>query len=175
MRIGDALYFSPRYRFADLDLDDAEKTIAALSDRISGFYLDPAARLIEANDAFAAGVLCCVAIDFIALCAGDKPEVWLDENVEAFREKNVASQFWKRFRDGLVHEGRIKAFGQFSFDFRELVTIADPALIVNPKRLHEATQEAFSRYLAGLDPETAERLTKRLRRYFSEEIKFAKQ
>src|SRR5579859_6959152 len=98
MRIRDVLYFSPRYRFEDLNLDDSEKMIAALHDRLTGFYLDPALRLIETNDAFAAGLLCCAAIDFIALCAGVDAEQWLQENIEAFSEPRFAQQFWRKFR-----------------------------------------------------------------------------
>lgn len=52
MRIGDVLWFAPPFRFLDLDPADADGFIEALSDRLKGFYLDPAA-----------GLLCCAAID----------------------------------------------------------------------------------------------------------------
>ncbi len=174
MRVGDVLYFSPRYRFEDLDLDDSDKTIAALHDRLTGFYLEPARRLIAANDAFAAGLLCCAAIDFIALCAGVEAETWLQENIEAFAEITLARRFWRKFRHGLVHEGRVKAFGEFSLDFHDLLTIANPALIVNPQRLQESTQNAFSRYLGSLDEADTYKLLKRLRRYFGAEVALAR-
>jgi hypothetical protein len=70
MRIGDVLYFSPRFRFIDLDPGEAAGFVGALKDRLKGFYLDPAARLLDSGDAFAAGLLCCADVDFIALCSG---------------------------------------------------------------------------------------------------------
>jgi hypothetical protein len=82
--------------------------VAALHDRVSGFYLDPALRVIANNDVFAAGLLCCAAIDFIALCADDEPETWLTRTLVPLTSAHSANQFWRRFRHGLVHEGRIK-------------------------------------------------------------------
>jgi hypothetical protein len=173
MRIGDVLYFSPRYRFEDLNFDDAPTTVAALHDRLIGFYLAPASRLAEVNDAFAAGLLCCAAIDFIALCAGDEPQVWLAKNIEAFSDETLANQFWIRFRHGLMHEGRVKAFGEFSLDLPALATVQGPALIINPRRLQQATQDALTAYLEKLDGADTERVLKRLRRYFQAEIDVA--
>ena len=173
MRIGDVLYFSPRYRFEDLNLDDAPTTVAALHDRLSGFYLAPASRLVEANDAFAAGLLCCAAIDFIALCAGDEPQAWLARNIEAF-DDTLANQFWIRFRHGLMHEGRVKAFGEFSLDLPALATVAGPSLIINPRLLQQLTRGALTAYLERLDGADTERLLKRLRRYFQAEIDLAR-
>jgi hypothetical protein len=72
MRIGDVLYFSTRFRFIDPDPGDVAGFVGALKDRLKGFYLDPAARLLDSGDAFAEGLLCCAAVDFIALCAGEK-------------------------------------------------------------------------------------------------------
>ena len=174
MRIGDVLFFSPRYRFEDLNLDDARMMIAALNDRVAGFYLAPASRLLAANDAFAAGLLCCAAVDFVALCSGKNPETWLYENIGDFGKESIANQFWRRFRHGLVHEGRIKSFGEFSLDFPNLVTVIGPALIVNPQRLLEAVQRAFASYVEHLDENDTARLLNRLRRYFNAEVELAK-
>ena len=174
MRVGDVLYFSPRYRFADLDLNDTSKIVDALRDRVTGFYLDPATRLLSTSDAFAAGLLCCAAIDFIALCAEVPPEAWLAKNIGAFgNDEQLAGRFWRWFRDGLVHEGRIKSFGQFSLDFSELLTVVEPAMIVNPQRLLRSTQAAFASQIERLDETESARLLKRLRRYFAAEVAFA--
>ena len=173
MRIGDVLYFSPQHRFEDLNVDDAQTMVAALHDRLIGFYLAPASRLTASNDAFAAGLLCCAAIDFIALCAGEEPEAWLTKNIHAFADETLAKQFWRRFRHGLMHEGRVKAFGEFSLDLPDLATVEGTALIINPRRLQEATQDAFTTYLKNLDARDSEKLLKRLRRYFQAEIELA--
>ena len=54
MRTGDVLYFSPRFRFSDLDVGDTGKFIEALRDRLMGFYLEPESRLLKTGDACAA-------------------------------------------------------------------------------------------------------------------------
>ena len=176
MRIGDVLYFSPRFRFSDLDIEDTEMLVEALQDRLFGFYLEPASRLLKTADAFAAGLLCCSAIDFVALCSGEEhPEAWLRKNVPDFAgDEALAGKFWKWFRDGLVHEGRVKAFGQFSLNFPTLLNIVGPALVVNPQLLLGAIQEAFTSYFEHLDEAQSARLVKLLQRYFQAEIAAAK-
>lgn len=175
-RIGNELYFSPVFRFSDLDVGDREKLVEALRDRLMGFYLAPASRLVDTGDAFAAGLLCCAAVGFVALCAGDDhPEIWLCKNIGEFRgDKKLANRFWKCFRDGLVHEGRVRAFGQFSLEFPHLLNIDGPALVVNPRMLLEAIQKAFHGYFENLDATQSARLIRRLQRYFGAEIAAAK-
>ena len=175
-RIGNELYFSPRFRFCDLDVGDREKLVEALRDRLMGFYLEPATRLVNAGDAFAAGLLCCAAVGFVALCAGDDhPEIWLCKNIREFGgDKGLARKFWRWFRNGLVHEGRVKAFGQFSLELPDLLNIDGPALVVNPKVLLEAIQKAFQSYFENLDATQSARLIRRLERYFGAEIAAAK-
>lgn len=177
MRTGDVLYFSPHFRFSDLDVGDTGKLIEALRDRLMGFYLEPASRLLKTGDAFAAGLLCCTAVDFVALCSGDEhPEMWLRKNIRDFGgDEELASKFWKWFRDGLVHEGRIKAFGQFSMDFPNLLKVVGPALVVNPQLLLEAIQGAFQSYFEQLDKTQSARLVTRLQRYFRAEIAAARE
>jgi hypothetical protein len=175
-RIGDKLYFSPRFRFSDLDVGDKEKLVEALRDRLMGFYLEPASRLVNTGDAFAAGLLCCAAIGFVALCSGeDHPEIWLCKNIREFGgDKVLAKKFWKWFRDGLIHEGRVKAFGQFSLEFPNLLNTDGRALVVNPKVLLEAIQKALQRYFENIGETQSVRLIKRLERYFGTEIAAAK-
>ena len=66
MRIRDALYFAPDIKFADLASADTVGLVEAFRARVSGFYLSPASRLLDANDLFAAGLICCAAVEFIA-------------------------------------------------------------------------------------------------------------
>jgi hypothetical protein len=69
------------------------------------------------------------------LCSGEEyPEARLRKNIRDFAgDEELAAKFWKWFRDGLVHEGRVKAFGQFSLDFPTLLNVVDPVLVVNPQ------------------------------------------
>ena len=141
-----------------------------------GFYLQPASRLLETGDAFAAGLLCCAAVDFVALCSGDKPAAWFCENISDFGDdRKLAERFWIWFRHGLVHEGRIKAFGQFSLDFPKLLKVVGPALVVNPRLLVDAVCESFERYFQQLDQPQSCRLVQRLQRYFRAEIAAARE
>jgi hypothetical protein len=175
MRIGDVLYFSPRFSFAKLNLDDCAILIETLQDRVDGYYLQPAFRCLASGDAFAAGLVCCAAIDFLALVCEEKlPSEWLNTHIPAFSKHDaIAEQFWIRFRHGLMHEGYIKSQGQFSLQSPEVLVTDGPAIVINPQLLLEAVDQAFREYCKMFTPEQASRLSKRLHRYFDAEIKAA--
>lgn len=176
MRIGDFLYFSPHYRFSDLDFDKPDVVANAFQDRVEGFYFQPAGRLVESEDGFAAGLVICAGIEFIATAwRKQKPEDWLKSNLQVFAvDKFLANQFWQNFRHGLAHEGRIKSFGQFSLALRETVVKYSGTLIVNPKLLLNGANEAFRRQCAGASPEERKLLSQNLRRHFDAEVKAAR-
>lgn len=180
MRIGEVLYFSPRYRFSDLDFDETKAVIDAFRDRVEGFYLLPASRLIEEGHAFAGGLVCCAAIEFIANISGEiSAPVWIQKNLPEFgQDGKLPERFWNYFRNGLAHEGRVKSFGQgsgqFSLELQQLVKIAGSTLIVNPRLLLEAVQTAFRSFCERLDQNQTACLVRSLRRYFEDEVKAAK-
>jgi len=165
MRIADILYFSPDYKFSHLKWDDKKTLIDAFKDRVKGFYLEPAKKLNEDKNGFATGVLCVTTIDFLARIATtetDKVEKrileWLKANIEEFREadpdaprQTLANRLYDEFRNGLVHEGRIKNAGQFSYDFQELVEVGDGIMVVNPDRLLNAINSSFERYIDQIE------------------------
>lgn len=101
-----------------------------------------------------------MAIDFVALCSGDKdPAAWLCRNISDFGdERKLAERFWIRLRHGLVHEGRIKAFRQFFLDFPKLLNIVGPALVINPSLLLDAVYKSFDLYFEQLDQTQPARL-----------------
>jgi hypothetical protein len=185
MRIGDVLFFAPNHRFADLNFGDSTSLIEAFKARVEGFYIGPARKLVDADDAFAAGVICVALIDFIARYSSGKQEVgarftsWLEDNIAEFKEKDpldpsrsLGRRFYDDFRNGLVHEGRIKNLGQFSKDFPELYHLIDGGMVVNPAHLIQRTGEAVSRYCERLRKEVPEfeKLSLRLRQDFQAEI-----
>jgi hypothetical protein len=128
MRIGDVLWFSPRFRFVDLNFDDTTTVVEAFRDRVEGFFLQSAARSLDAKDVFAAGLICCAAIEFITTVSGKvEPSTWLESHVAEFAgDQARAARFWGHFRDGLAHEGRVKShsqfYGQFSLDSAQMLT-----------------------------------------------------
>lgn len=193
MRIGDVLFFAPNHRFADLNLGDSTSLIKAFKARVEGFYLVPARKLLEADDAFAAGVICVTLIDFIArYSSGGKEAVgarftsWLKDNIAEFKDpdplkplRTLAGRFYDDFRNGLVHEGRIKNLGQFSTDLREphdfparLLALIDGGMIVNPALLIGKTDEAITRYFESVlkDVSEFEKLKRQLEVDFQAEI-----
>jgi hypothetical protein len=118
MRTGDILFFSPIYAFRDLDFKDHELITAAFQDRVTGFYLDAAERLLPSKHAFGAGLLACAAIDFIAAtCSEETPEQFLARFLRV--GDDVATALWIQLRHGLVHEGRVKPFGEFHLTRRQ--------------------------------------------------------
>lgn len=42
--------------------------------------------------------------------------------IPKYKDQKLADLFYKQFRNGLVHEGRIKDGGQFSYIFGEMLT-----------------------------------------------------
>jgi hypothetical protein len=161
VRIRDILYFSPKYKFIDLKWDDKDNLLKAFQDRVEGFYIEPTRKLNEEKKAFAAGVLCVATIDSLARIetgldkVGDRFEYWVKNNIEQFNRPNpdkpsqtLAYRFYDEFRNGLVHEGRIKNAGQFSHDRNELVNTvevngAESVMIVNPDCLLNAVATSF--------------------------------
>lgn len=167
MKVGDYLYFSPNVKFRDLKWDEKEILINAFIDRVEGFYLKPAKKLDELKRGFATGVLCVTAVDFIARISTGIKEPrermvkWLNDNIEQFRgpdpensENTIAYRFYKDFRNGLVHEGRIKRAGQFSYDFpNELLKVQKGIIIINPHFLLEAINKSFIEYMDKVERE----------------------
>ncbi len=183
MRIGDLLYFSPNYRFGDLDFNDAEGTIEIFRDRVEGFYLQAVGDLLSQDHAFAAGVVCTAVIDLLARHSagesdGHRFEEWLERNIPEFARpdpldppRTLARRIYKDFRCGLIHEGRIKRMGQFSLS-GPLVRAENGVLIVNPKLLLDALSAAFDRYCSALQANRREyeHLVGTLSRDFEDEL-----
>lgn len=189
MRVGEFLYFSPDFKFADLDWDNQKMLIKAFQDRVFGFYLTPARELSKERYGFACGVLCVIAIDFIARIAtgeqwdGSRFVGWLKDNIKAFDKPNpknstqtLASRFYKEFRNGLVHEGRIKNLGQFSYEKEELVSIDGDVMLVNPELLLVKVEKALEDYFKKLceDAKIFKQFKNTLKNDFEQEVNRAK-
>jgi len=178
MRAEDKLHFSPKYIFAELNFEDKEKLIEAFKDRVYGFYLNPAKLLNEEKFGFSCGLLCVATIDFLARIAFPKEDVgerikkWLKNNIDEFKKEDFARRFYKDFRCGLVHEGRIKNPGEFSYESKEIVSCEDKIIRINPGILLRKIGKAFERYLAELkkNPDAFNEFKIRLIQDFGEEV-----
>ncbi|MCX9009527.1 MAG: hypothetical protein OIN66_00255 [Candidatus Methanoperedens sp.] len=131
--VDEQLLFTPGLKYSEIKWDNDDALIEAFKDRVKGFYLDPAKCLNDSEKyAFATGVLCVSTIDLLACITiscnsrtvGMRFKQWLKEHITAFDNSDpnsdiLADKFYDEFRNGLVHEGRIKNVGQFSYDKKE--------------------------------------------------------
>jgi len=202
MRIDDQIYFAPGIRFQDLNWDNPLALVDAFKKRVCGLYLIPAQDFITIarNDpdvnrlpglAFGCGVLCSTAIDFLAgfeffpsKNVSVRYEKWLLRRIGMLAQANpgnpkktLAVRFYEDFRNGLVHEGRIKNASQFSLDqglFQEnpLYTIIQGTMIVNPAELLECIRSGLNTYLdeTQFDENSIEKLKNTLNSFFSADI-----
>jgi len=187
MKIGKILYFSPNYKFWDLKWDEKENLIDAFKDRVKGFYIQPAEKLNKDKKGFAAGVLCITTIDFLTKIdykERNKIKNWLKDNINDFKKpdpnysgrRSLADRFYNEFRDGLIHEGRIKSGGQFSYDYQELIKLEDKVMIVNPDILLLEINNFFNKFIIKInrDDTTFYQFRDSLRNDFIKEIELSK-
>jgi hypothetical protein len=71
------------------------------------------------------------------------------------RSRTRARRFYEEFRNGLVHEGRIKNCGQFSDNFSELIHMEDTIMVINPVLLLEAIKTLFETYMDNVKDDTS--------------------
>ena len=190
--LNNELYFAKNLKFSELDWNDKNALIDAFKKRVETFYLEPAEKLNEIEDAFyafAEGVLCVSTIDLLACVTiscnrnDGRFEKWVETNIIEFRNPNpdkpgekLAHRFYDEFRNGLVHEGRIKNCGQFSYKFKELCTMMKGAMLVNPNSLLETINKSFCAYISKVETEPLEfqKLESYVKR-FQKEIDYANQ
>jgi len=153
MRIDDIIYFSENYKTSYLNLNDANHLLNALTDRVESYYFNPAEKLDGEFEAFARGVLVLTAIDFIGrYLIGGSNSFRIKEfckGLASIKVNKQANLDWivkvinDDYRNGLIHDGRIKNLGQFSYDFDKLIEL-DPAYsMINPEILLNETRDRF--------------------------------
>jgi hypothetical protein len=180
MRIGDLLYFAPNLTFDKVDLN-GPRLPEQFELRMTGFYIDPAEECARSNYAFAAGVLLVSAIDALArLRFGDGVGMrftkFVRDELQSFKNDGLARRLYYEFRNGLVHEARLKKGGQFSLKIETTVEQLDGLLLVNPKCLAKEVRKALDSYVALLGRDELERrkLAKALMRDHSDDFRVAK-
>lgn len=187
MKVGDILYFSPNYKFNQIDWDNKEELIKAFKDRVDGFYLNPADDLNKKEYGFVAGLVCVTTIDFIARISvggkvGYRFKKWLCKNIPHFNKKDpnnsnktLAKRFYDEFRNGLVHEGRIKDCGQFSYEFKDTISVNDGVMLINPEILLKDIKKAFEEYIREVkeNQEAFGKLKEALKRDFQGDVDYS--
>jgi hypothetical protein len=177
MRIEDVIYFSPSFKFKDIDWNNKDQLIEAFRDRVCGFYLTPAEYLNSKKNGFATGLLCVVTIDFLARIAirmgpGPRIKEWIEGNIKEFKGKNhMCKKFLEDFRNGLVHEGRIKNVGQFTYDIQRIYCDGD-VMLINPDKFLNSIKKSFQNYVSDIkvDEEKFKKFKELLMDDFKKEI-----
>jgi hypothetical protein len=176
MRIGDIVYFAPGIRFSDIVLH-GEELPEQFESRIEAFYLKPAHEMAHSGHAFASGLLLVSCIDALARIessagVGDRFRSWVKDELQSFNDGEIARRFYEEFRNGLVHEARIKNGGQFSLEQSKTVDTTMEVLSINPKCLAEEVGIALDRYVDKLrsDGSSCDKLRVRLKEDFRYEF-----
>ncbi|MDB4890453.1 MAG: hypothetical protein JWL61_2308 [Gemmatimonadetes bacterium] len=173
MRFEDGLYFAPGVRFIDLDLSAADLADKWWS-RIEGFYLSPARTAADAGAGFASGVLAVSALDAMARIVVGSSQVrvrfkrFANENLPSFVADEAAEALWDQFRNGLVHEGRIKDGAEFTLESPVTLAQIDDVWRINPARLIDELTNAAESLLR--DESVREAISMRIAEDFVKEL-----
>lgn len=183
MRINDIIYFSTKLKLEDLDLNDKELVLTFFNERIEDYYFKPIQILVQNKMAFSAGALECLLIDAFARYSTTENGVekrmveWCEKHLKI--TKNVATDFYKFFRCGLLHESHIKQFGQFCFDeyyIKEAIKDEQNYVVVNPKYLLSTLENYLTGFIELLknDNSAYTIFIGRMKDDFGDEIQLAK-
>jgi len=179
--IGNVTYFAPGVPFEALDLSGKQLPDQLLA-RMEGYYLGPAERCIKVRDAFAAGVLLVTCIDAISRFdfgpnraerkVGKDFSTFVRIRLPSFRDQNMATLLYKKYRNGLVHEARLKEGCQFSFGLKSTLDISRKFPVVDPSGLLRELRSAVSALVQEMRDSKAfqKELLKYVRREFAYEI-----
>ncbi len=142
--------------------------------------MNPSKILDGHNQAFATGVLLMTTIDAItyySISGSDRIKDFIRQTDEVSLldeqdQKKVAKGFDDYFRNGLIHEGRIKNCGQFSYDYNWLFNFEKNFIVFNPNILLNETDNYFRKYLRKLESDNAHYsvFISKLKRQFENDI-----
>ena len=149
MRIGDLLYIGPGFRCDQVDLDGPELPMQ-FQDRMIGFYIEPGEKCARSGYVFAAGVFLVSCIDALARFkfgdgVGGRFRKFLHR--ELHFDDSITQRFYDDFRNGLVHEARLKNGGQFSLETKTTVSELNGLLRINPDYLAQEVRAALHSYV----------------------------
>jgi len=164
MRDKDKLLFSNRFTFEEIDVNDKDRLLEAYEDRIDSYWLKPAKVLSNSKCGFACGVLCVSIMECLARTQYAKFNKrrqqweidkkgfvdWIQKYFEDESVKKWAGRIYEDYRCGLVHEGRIKNLGQFSYYLSVVIELIDNIMLINPDNLYEELKKAFKNYLSTI-------------------------
>ena len=106
---------------------------------------------------------------------GARFQKFVGEELRSFSGGGVAQRFYDDFRNGLVHEARLKKGGQFSLKTKTTVEELGGLLLINPVYLAQEVRAALGSYvtLLGHDNSERERPAEALRQDHSDDFRVA--
>ncbi len=145
--IDGVLQFAPGIPFHVLDFRSG-KLADQFEARIDGFYISPALALEAGRFDFAAGLLAVCAADalggiFTGASGTRGRMIGFFQTIPGLEKKNYAELFCDHFRNGLVHEARVKNGGKFSTNHPEAAVPFGGSLEVNPYALAVSVRETL--------------------------------
>jgi hypothetical protein len=176
VKIGEVIYFAKGIPFSWVNLDGQELP-EQFRRRIEDLYIAPAEECAGREHPFAAGVILVSCIDALARLrhggdVGVRFKRFSREYVHSFATEHLAKKFYDDFRNGLVHEARLKTGAQFSLELPETVVESGEFLIINPALLAHEVRRALERYVEQLanDREELNKLIGLLKEDFQHEL-----
>ena len=177
----NSIFFAKNCKFSQVELDNQGKLAEQFKNRVETYYLTPAENLNQADDAFAAGIMCVATIDLLVTV--EKGDFTTGENKRRFlgylKSKfnftdHNAEHFYEDFRCGIVHNGIIKNNGLFSYDYEDLIKTViierESIIIVNPKKLIEKLCRVFNEYITRVKND--ENTYRKLKGYLEDKLSF---
>lgn len=151
--------FSPEIAMSELKDADDEKVIRAFEDRIRGWYLDPLVSMLEKpNWDFISLAIECMLLDALSgYYFGLKEDSnrgtfqdFAEEIIPEVGKESIAGFFYDTFRNGILHETRVKKSGFISREIKNVIVEDDGALFVNPRELYRVLKNWFDLYAETL-------------------------
>lgn len=171
---------TPGISFPEIDLS-GKQLPQQFAQRIRGYYIAPAVNAATAGYTFASGLILVSSIDALAEIQSGSQGVksrfckWTAAELKSFEDPDVNKRFYEDFRDGLVHNARVKRGSQFSLDQNATVVYERSILSINPLLLADEVNDALSRFVTKLENNEPLRdlFVKRIRSEFKDELSFS--
>jgi ribonuclease HI len=171
---------TPGISFPEIDLS-GKQLPQQFAQRIRGYYIAPAVNAAMAGYTFASGLILVSSIDALAEIQSGSKGVksrfckWTAAELKSFEDPDVNKRFYEDFRDGLVHNARVKRGSQFSLDQNATVVYERSILSINPLLLADEVYDALSRFVTQLEENEGVRkvFVNRIRSEFKDEFAFS--
>lgn len=169
--------FAPNVEFNDLDLSNFLSVVDAFSQRIDGWFFEPINLLIgnECN-LFVITAIECMVVDALsgfwsgADSTGATFTEFLTEKMNI--DPSVATAFYTRFRNGIIHQTNIKMKSVISNKVKSFQFDKSGILFFNPIEFYTQLRIYFNEYLEELRSRGSgvQRFKKRFKKLFKDEF-----